>query len=353
MFTNAKLVTTNANVDNYHAQDAKPGEEAFVMSPGALRDFSSCPARWVAGYRRPEGPSSKFRGIFLTHALAPDRFARTYALRPDTYQARVLKCPECGSESDAKQCRKCGLSRVSQVVEKPWSGAADYCRKWTEQAEQREQKIIRQEDNAAARGALARLSLDPAIKQYREDSDVLAWFAAEWKDADTGLVIPCRALISFLPRDGTPNDNSIAAVKITRDASHTPWRRQAYYGLYHVQAAWTLDIFAAATGAPRSLFYFVVVETMDPWEPARRQLTPTFIQLGRRTYERALKAYATCLATRTWPSYDLATTGPDAWTPVETEPWMHQGDGTSAGFTPQIALAAPKSDEGGELSPAE
>ncbi len=352
MWINAKLVTANANVENYHAQDAKPGEDAFVMSPGILRDFAACPARWVAGYRRAEGVALRWRALFLTHALAPERFGRTYALRPDTYQARVLKCPECGSESDAKQCRKCGLTRISQVVEKPWAGGAEYCRKWTEQAEQREQIIIREEENLAARSAVARVNLDPAIKQYREDSDVLVWFAADWKDADTGIVIPCRTLIGFVPRKGTSNDNSLAELKVTKDASHCPWRRQAYYGLYHMQAAWALDIFAAATGAPRSLFYFVLVETMSPWEPARRHLAPTFVQLGRRTYEQMLKSYATCLATRTWPGYDLATTGPDAWTAVETEPWMHQGDDRSAGFSPQLAPPA-AATETAELAHAE
>ncbi len=334
MFTHAKLVTADADVENYHAQDAKPGEDAYVMSAGTLRDFASCPARWIAGYRTGDSQGSKLRKLILTHALAPQRFARQYAVRPDTYQARVMKCPECGSESDAKVCRKCGLTRLSQIVEKPWAGGADFCRKWTETAESRGQAIVRTEDNSEARSAVARLANDPACQSYREASDVLVWLAAEWKDPTTGLSIPVRTLIPYVPRPGSQYDNSLAALKTTRDAAHGPWRRQCFYGLYHMRAAWCLDLYAAATGLPRPCFYFLLVEAMDPWETGRRSLSPTFLQLGRRTYETMLAQYAACLSTRTWPSYDLAAPDHTAFSAVETEPWMHQGEATSAGFIP-------------------
>ncbi len=337
MFTSAKIVTADADPDNYHAQDAKPGERAFVMSSGQLRDFASCPARWTAGYRSGETQGEKVRKLILAHALAPQRFASKWAVRPDSYQARVLKCPECGSESDAKVCRKCGLTRISQVVEKPWAGAADYCRKWTEQAEKRGQTIVRAEMDGSARTAVARLENDKPIQALREQADRLVWIAGEWKDAHTGIVIPVRTLIAYLPRPGSAYDNAIATLRTTRDASHNAFRRQAYYGLYHLHAAWALDLLAAATGNPRQLAYIIIAETVEPFEPARRSLSPTFLQLGRRTYETMLAQYAACLDTNTWPSYDLSEVGPAAWTTLETEPWMHQGDDTSAGFQPTIA----------------
>ncbi len=336
MFQQGKIVCTNADLQNYHTQDAKPGEAAFVMSAGTLRDFAACPARWIAGFKHSDATGKKWRELVQCRVFNPDQFARQFAVRPDTYTVRVLQCPCCKSISEAAICRKCGLRRAPQVLERPWAGGADYCKKWAAAVEQRQQTAIRPDEDTDSRAAADRLAQDPIIAAWRSACDHLVWVAAEWHDAATGLTIPVRTLIPYVPRPGSEFDNALGALKITRDASHGPWRRLAYYANYHTRAAWCLDLYAAATGDQRSRFYFVVSENVPPYEPARRCLSPTFLQLGRREYETMLAAYCACLSTRTWPSYDLRTGGPDSWTLVETEPWMHQGEATSAGATPSL-----------------
>ncbi len=340
MFTHGRLVCKGADIENYHTQDSKPGEPEYVLSCGSLTDFAACPARWIAGYKHGDGTNKKWRQLLLCRHLTPSRYEQRYAVRPDNYEARVLRCPGCNSDSEAKICRKCGLTRHSTLVQKPWAGGADYCKKWMANVEQKKQIVVKLEDALASATAVERLDADPAIKQLRDDSDILVWLTGRWKDPDTGLSVPVRTLIPYAPKEGSVYDYALAALKTTPDASHGAWRRVCYYSHSHVRAAWCLDLWLAATGHARSEFLFVISEGVEPFEPARRSLSPTFLQLGRRTYETILAAYCKCLATGVWPSYDVLADGKDAWTTVETEPWMHQDENVSAGSIAPVEPAA-------------
>ncbi len=119
-----------------------------------------------------------------------------------------------------------------------------------------------------------------------------------------------------------------------------------------MRAAWCLDLWQAATGDQRQKFHFVVSENVKPYEPGRRSLGPTFMQLGRRSYATMLANYCQCLSTRTWPSYDMAGEGQAAWTEFETEPWMHQGEAVSGGTAAEVAplVAGPDGEAGGDAA---
>jgi len=329
MLHNCSIVTANASPRAYRAQDAKPGESSYSLSPGDLLELGKCPSRFIASEGKPRYPAGKWSEYLACLHLTPTQVDARYAFRPDSYQTQVLTCPACGSTTDAQICRKCGQRRRAKQVQKEWSGNAEHCLKWTERALERNQTIVKTDQRQAADLALKRLLADPAIADFRDQSDCSLWLKGEWHDADTGLQLPVRTLIAYWPKANCNWGRALGDFKTPRDAGHNAWTRTCYYAGYHVRAALALDLFNAATGEDRNAFFYVLSECAEPYEPARRQLTPQFIGLGRKTYHSLLAHYARCLKSQQWPSYDAPAQGPDAWTAVDLEPWMERGLGSA------------------------
>lgn len=325
MFEHCQIVTKDASLRAYAAQNALPGEEQFVLSAGDLLEFSRCPSRWIAGKGKPRRPRYRFSELLECLHLTPHQLDARFAFRPDTYAIQVLTCPACGSVTDAAVCRKCKQRRRLKEVQKTWSGNAEHCAKWQARADERNQTVIRSDERKAADDALRRLTEDRAIAEFRDASQCQLWVRGQWRDADTGLSIVLRALIAYWPKSNSNWGLALGGFKTPRDAGHGLWTRSCYYAGYHVHAALALDLYNHATGEDRDAFYFVLSECYEPYEPARRQLSRQFLGLGRKTYQNLLRQYANCLKTRTWPSYDLNIEGHNAWTTVDLEPWMEQG----------------------------
>lgn len=324
MLQDSKIVSKNASRIAYRAQDALPGEETYALSPGDLLSVAQCASRWVAAKGKPRR-AAKWHDLLACLHLTPKQTDLRFAFRPATYTTNLLACPACGSASDAKICRKCGQARRAKSVQKDWSGNAEFCAKWTAQAQERNQTIVKPDEHDAAQLALARLAADPAIAQFWEACDFSVWLAATWHDPETGLTLPLRALIAYAPKAKSDFGLALGDFKTPREAGHAAWTRQCFYAGYHVAAALALDIWNQATDEDRRGFYYVLSEVPEPYEPARRQLTNQFLTLGRKTYQRLLGLYAQCLKKRHWPGYDLSGTGDAAWTAVDLEPWMERG----------------------------
>ena len=71
-FTDAKIVSSGVNPNDYHQQEAQRGSAAFLMSPSALGAFMQCPARWIAGYQSPESKSKRWGSLMDTLLTLPD-----------------------------------------------------------------------------------------------------------------------------------------------------------------------------------------------------------------------------------------------------------------------------------------
>jgi hypothetical protein len=320
MFKNCRIVCKEAERTQYHAQDARPGEAAFVMSAGALLEFARCPSRWITAAGEMRRPPSRWRALLESLHLLPKRFDERFIVRPDTYAALVNKCPACKSVTEAAICRKCGQRRRKEQVSKPWSANAEYCAMWQAAAEKKKLTVIKAEDRTAADQALQRLDTDPTIADFRAESDTMLWVTGEWQDVDTGLRLPLRSLIAYWPRANSTWGNALGGFKTPRDAGHAAWTRQCYAGGSHVSAALALDLYRNATDEDRDSFYYVLSEQGKPFEPGRRQLSHLFLNLGRKTYQSLLGQYAKCLKSKVWPAYDLAGPGPQAWSVVEIQP---------------------------------
>jgi len=325
MFGECKIVTTHASPRAYRAQDAVPGDFSYRMSAGSFTEFKRCPRRWIAAKGEPRRPADKWRELLECLLLTPRQTDMRFAFRPATYVAKVLTCPACGSVTDAAICRRCNQRRRPKEEVKPWSAKAEYCAKWQAQAEERNQTTVKAEDMDAAKLAVDRLLGEREIAEFGDGSQLQVWVQGEWRDQDTKLVIPLRALIGYCPNGNGHYARALGAFRTPRDAGHGMWARTCYFGAYHVYAALALDLYNHATDEDRNEFYFVLSESLPPYEPARRQLSSQFIGLGRKTYHGLLSQYARCLKHNVWPGYDLNEKGDEIWSVVDLEPWMEQG----------------------------
>jgi len=70
---------------------------------------------------------------------------------------------------------------------------------------------------------------------------------------------------------------------------------------YHIQAAFYLDVFELATGTKPKNFLFVAVEKQAPFDCAVIQLSPDYIELGRKQYREALKEMKQCQESGEFP----------------------------------------------------
>lgn len=322
MIENAKLISTGADSDAYHHQAAERGSPEFIMSSGSLRTFGECPSRWRAGYEAPDSEAKRWGSLLDCIWLTPQHFAAKYVLRPDKYRTTGMKCPDCGSVTDSKSCKACGTPRIKVDIEKDWNGNADECRAWSEEQEKAGRLVLQADLNQAAQIAVQRLNSDSTIAAYRADSQTQLWLTAEWHDAETGLIIPLRALIDLAPDKASEFGDTLADLKSTRNAACLPWARWVYRAGYHLQAALYLDIFNAATGEQRTTWCHIVQENYEPWQTAKRMLSQDFLTLGRQTYRSLLALYAKCLKRDEWPDYDSTDEAIQGWTLVAPAPFM-------------------------------
>lgn len=118
-----------------------------------------------------------------------------------------------------------------------------------------------------------------------------------WRDAETGVLCKCR------PDWFNYKANIMVDVKSTEDASHEGFQRSIIKWGYHVQAAWYLDGFKAATGTMPKAFVFAAVEKKRPYATAFYYADADMIEIGRLLYRERLNEFASCLKRNLWPGY--------------------------------------------------
>jgi exodeoxyribonuclease VIII len=257
-----------------------------------LKAFAECPSRWKAGYQSPDSDAKDWGSLLDCVLLTPDQFKMRYAVKPATY-------------NDAKTGE-----------EKPWNGNSNVCKDWL--ADHQDMAIVSNGELSEAQKAAKRLLADETISSFHNASDKQVHVSGFWHDKATGLDIPVQCLIDYVPNKDSEFQKCLGDLKSTRNAGQKPFARWCYQASYHIQAAFDLALYCAATGEDRTDWVFVVQENYPPYETGRRLLSQEFIEIGRLTYEHALKQYAKCLKTGNWPGYD----SDDEMTLIQAEPWM-------------------------------
>lgn len=321
-FRNAKVHPVSVSPAEYHDVTMPRGQSAYPVSPSMLKEFAKCPDRWVRGYVPPDSDAKDRGNLLDTLILTPELFDIRYKVRPLTYETKGMECPTCKSVTDSRKCKKCGCDRVEKTVTEEWNWKSTTCQAWAEAQKPRE--VIDPEQLAAAQKAKARLLADERLAAFIGASRSQVLVTGEWHDEATGLVVPVRCLIDLLPDAKSEFQKCIGDFKSTRNAGRADFARDVFKFGHHIQAAFDLDLFIAATGEDRTTWCLIVQEPFPPYQPGRRMLDPTFLDMGRTQYVTALRRYCQCLATGAWGDYDDTPDAAQGWSIIEPENWMAQ-----------------------------
>lgn len=289
---NCKIVGSGVNSEAYHAQDAQRGTLAFKMSPSSLKLFAECPSRFKAGYEPPASESKDWGNLIDCAFLTPTAMTERFSCKPKTYPDTKTGDP------------------------KPFNANSTWCKNWI--ADQGGRQIVSHDELDAVETAVKRLMSDDTIAAFHSASDKQVHVSGEWHDKATGLVVPVQCLIDFVPRKDSEFQKALGDLKSTRNAGQRPFSRWCYTAGYHIQAAFDIDLYIAATGEDRTDWIFILQENYSPYETGRRLMSQDFIGIGRQTYENALSRYAKCIKSGTWTGYDPS----EEFSLVSPEPYM-------------------------------
>lgn len=334
-FKNAKVHEGVIDPVTYHKQEFERGDARLPMSPSSLKAFGHCAERWRAGYNAPDSDAKDFGSLLDCRALTPELFEARYTVHPLTYTATGMQCPQCETVTDSKKCAKCKCDRVEVNVVKDWNWNAQVCADW--KLKQGERQIISTAEMLEASNAVKMLFRDEVIKAFFDASRKQVMVTAEWHDAATGLVIPVRCLMDLVPGLDSEFRKSLADLKSTRSAALHSFKRFAFNMGYHIQAAFDLDIYVAATGEDRCNWCFVLQENYAPFQTGKRLMSQAFLELGRVEYRKLLTNYCWCLKHNTWPGYDDTDEAIQGWSLIEPEQWMEE----QSLFSPKYAEPVP------------
>lgn len=122
--------------------------------------------------------------------------------------------------------------------------------------------------------------------------------SAAW-DTEDGIGLRARP-DRAIPKGGT---HILADLKSAKDASPHGFAKEIAARKLHVQAAFYLDGFSAASGVKCDEFIFVVFEKTRPYACAVYFLDSESIAQGRYEYQKALDIYRECMRSGVWPDY--------------------------------------------------
>lgn len=312
MIKNAKIHAVQADPEEYHRIEVPRGDPAYPVSVSMLKAFIVCPARWAAGYVPPDSEAKRWGSLLDDFILSPDRFATKYVLRPATYPA-----------PDKHPKVKKGLIEPGDPL--PWNSNAGWCEAWL--AEHEGQEVVKPDEIANLEASTAALRADETIRNFLDASDKQIWLTGEWHDRETGLVVPLKALVDLVPRKDSEFPKSLGDFKTTRNAGVRAWQRWSNSVGYHVQAAFYMDLYVAATEEDRINFGFIVQENFAPWQTAKRLMSGECIEMGRAEYQQSIQTYCSMLKRGRWANYDNTDEAVQGWTIVYPEPWMDNAFG--------------------------
>lgn len=159
--------------------------------------------------------------------------------------------------------------------------------------------VISEDDLARARAMVAAVKAHPWAGQLFTDGK--AEQSLFWTDLETGVT--CRARYDWLRNVVEGRRLLIPDYKTTRSAHPGTFAKSAASYGYAQQAAFYMDAAVALGLDPDPLFLFVAQEKTAPYVVSVIALDDDDLRMGRELNQRALRIYADCLATDTWPTY--------------------------------------------------
>lgn len=118
-----------------------------------------------------------------------------------------------------------------------------------------------------------------------------------WIDSDTGVL--CKSRPDYL----NVANRFITDLKTTQNASYSGFASSVGKYNYHVQAAMMIDGFKAITGEDIEGVFNFAIEKSAPYCCAVYMINEKSIEIGRKTYKKALKIFLKNQESDNWSSY--------------------------------------------------
>ncbi len=267
---------------------------APIAVPGIYRDLP------LAHYHRGDiavGPSVSSTSLRLLFDKSPKHcFARS-PLNPKRIEEEESEAFILGRATHHLICQQ--VNFADEFVVRPetlegtkWQGNRTECRNWMK-ARKREGKTVLTPDQVEQiKGMAVSLGAFPLIQQGILNG--LIERSLLWKDKETGLWLKARP-------DAIPGDSGdFSDLKTTRSVRYRDLQNAlAEYG-YIQQAALVMEG-AATLGIEATSFSLVWVETTNPYCVRVQQLKDEDIARGLKMNRVAIRAFAVCLASGSWP----------------------------------------------------
>jgi hypothetical protein len=273
-------------------QDIYRADTGINMS--ALKIMRRSVAHWKAAGPKEPTPDMNLGTLMHLAVLQPERYGAgaSHHIIPDTYPEFGMKCPSCGSVTQAKTCRECKADRFPVTEQVPWSPRSEYCRNWMEKHQ--DAIIVSKEDESRVEGMRSTIVNDLVGKNFVENG----WreISVFCNDPISGVRRKCLFDLLAL----TAQDILIGDLKKVQNAEDPS---NVFAALsYHLQ-----DAFYSATLAdllrtawpdhPPIRFIFGCVEGEPPFELLWHELDQESKMLGMEDWRIALDRYAEFLKT--------------------------------------------------------
>lgn len=243
--------------------------DALIAPAGGLTPAPwKSPAHTLAAIQDPEQATEAQRLGSDYHALLfePERFKREYGLLKHKIDRRTNE----GKAAWASLVAEYGEDRVVNLDR--WNQMNTMAR------------------TAAANGEVRNLV---AAKGDHE-------LSAAWIDAETGAA--CKGRFDKVVK--TPSGKVwLIDLKSTRCSHPRMFAKDAARYQYHVQAAFYMDGYEAATGTRPERFLIIAQETTAPFPAVVYNVRAEELDSGRRIYRAGLRLIEHCTKTNDWPGY--------------------------------------------------
>lgn len=300
MIINAEVLGANVTPEDYNKEKAERGDASYVLRSHVLAEILRNARRWRDGYESPDSESRKWGAMWDCALLMPADWGNRYAVLPEDAPRKP--------SSTQRNAKKPSPETLKAIA---W---------WDEFLRNHPGELVDAEKLQEVLGAVAVLKSDKVIADLIDCSAKQVMVVADW-DLGGGKKLPLKCLIDLVP----PPDHPVFGptlwdAKSTKNASPRWFSRDAQRYCYHIQAAFYLDLYNAATGENRSEFGHVVQESFFPF--AFRSPPPLmskrFVNAGRVAYQQAIDRYAKALESGVWPTYDIGS----EWPVTDCDDWF-------------------------------
>lgn len=276
-------------MNSYHkiGSELSRGTPNYVMSRSSLLAFSRNAAAWIDGATFDETPCMVWGSLVDTVLLTPDRFGEQFAIRPGFYPS-----PKRGDPH----------------LMKPWSGMAKWCKKWVADKKAQGLSVVTSDKVVEAKAAAAKIFEHPEAASIVEGSDHQVRCEWEYKDPDTEIIVPMKAMIDMAGR----SDPYLAELKTAQSAAKAKFSRKGREMRYDLQCSLYSEGYRQCY-EDRTAWAFVVQESDFPYPVATYYLDSgdlTTGEFGRahrwgflEGWRSMLARYCRCLADDKWPGY--------------------------------------------------